>query len=240
MVPTPLLRPVPSRTPWLGWAGIRAVLLGVSVVVLLVAWLWGVRSATLDDLRSDVAAGRVTTVEVAGGLSPGAVGDAVQEVRWRADGWERRTQVRWTAGPPDATGTWSGEDAPPVVDQDVATLVRTWDSDVRVDRRGYPTGVTWSADVLGVTVPGPVAVLVLVQGLGGLLVIVGGPDPRRATRWGWFWLSTLPLGMTAFLLLSGPLPGRPPAAVGTRRLRGGWAFVVAALLGGVSGGLNAL
>lgn len=242
MVSAPVLVPSPPRGSWVGWAGVRAALLALTVVVLLATPLLGERAATLDDLRTAVAEGRVAAVEVRGGLPADAVGSALQEVRWR-EGWQRHhTEVRLVAGPEDgsSSGSSGGDPPPPVVRRDVGSLVRSWDPLVRVDRTGRGSGSHVSGTVLGVDVPGWVGVLVLVQGLGGLLVVAGGPDPARATRWAWFWLSALPLGMTAFLLLSGPLPGRPPVAPGRRRLRGGWAFVLVALAGGAVGGMGAL
>lgn len=40
-------------------------------------------------------------------------------------------------------------------------------------------------------------------GLAAVLLIVTGPPPRLATRWGWFWLSGTGVGPVAYLLLSG-------------------------------------
>jgi hypothetical protein len=60
------------------------------------------------------------------------------------------------------------------------------------------------------------------------------PPRARATWRGW----AVPFGVTAFLLLSGPLPGRRSGVPGPRRLRGGWAFVLSmVVLGGVQGSL---
>ena len=56
--------------------------------------------------------------------------------------------------------------------------------------------------------------------------------PERATRWAWFWLQWNPVGVLAFLLLSGPVPGVPAPRPGARRLTGGWAFLLSLLLGG--------
>ena len=64
--------------------------------------------------------------------------------------------------------------------------------------------------------------------LAVLLLIVGGPEPWRATRWAWGWVVLLagPLGSVAYLLLGGPLALLRPHA-GHRRLTGGWAFLLA-------------
>jgi hypothetical protein len=56
--------------------------------------------------------------------------------------------------------------------------------------------------------------------VGAFLLLIAGPDPRRATRWGWFWLSMLGrsagLGALAFLLL-GARPARRRSTAGQHR-----------------------
>ncbi|RHW25914.1 hypothetical protein D0Z08_16365 [Nocardioides immobilis] len=65
----------------------------------------------------------------------------------------------------------------------------------------------------------------------GMLGAAG--EPWRATRWAWFWLILMlpPFACPAYLLFGGPAglarPKRPEA-----RLTGGWAFLLAILLGG--------
>ena len=84
----------------------------------------------------------------------------------------------------------------------------------------------WSSSVRGLRVPDWVAGLALLRGLATLWHIVKGPQPWRATRCAWFWLPGSPLGLLAFLLLSGPMPGvRSPRRL-ERRLHGGWAFLI--------------
>lgn len=62
-----------------------------------------------------------------------------------------------------------------------------------------------------------------------------GPAPWRATSWAWIWLilGGGPLGSIAYLLLGGPLGLWRPRDV-NRRLTGGWAFLIALVLGGGS------
>ncbi|MCI2237700.1 hypothetical protein MN205_04250 [Kineococcus sp. TRM81007] len=229
----------PVRAPWRGWAGVRAALLAVTLVVLLVTLVFGERAADVQDLRVAARAGRVAGVQVVGGLPAGATGEVVQRVRWRADwrgAWQvRSAEVRLVSDEhlvgalSDAVGEAS---ALPVTTRDVGQAVRAWDPGVRVERVEHARGFVLSARVLGATVRGWVVVLLVVQSLGALLVLIGAAEPWWATRWAWFWLFSLPLGTTAFLLLSGPLPGRRQHAPGSRRLRGGWAFVLAVLVGG--------
>lgn len=64
--------------------------------------------------------------------------------------------------------------------------------------------------------PDPLRLLAVGGGLVAFLLLIGGPEPARANRWAWFWLSgvgrTFSVGAIAFLLLSGPVRGvhRPP------------------------------
>ncbi|WP_041291827.1 hypothetical protein [Kineococcus radiotolerans] len=229
---------------WRGWAGVRAVLLVLTAVVVLAALVRGEHGATLRDLQDDVGSGRVSRVQVTGDLPPGTTGTARQEVRWRS-GWRtHQVEVQLVAGPlASGTGgtTMTGDDGSPlpVTRQDVGALVRSWDPQVRVDRTGYPSA-SYSATVLGLEVPGWVGLLTLLQWLGAVLLLIHGPEPRWVSRWGWFWSFALPFGVTAFLLSSGPLPGRRYVAPGPGRLRGGRAFVVSLLLAGALGGSGAL
>lgn len=68
-----------------------------------------------------------------------------------------------------------------------------------------------------------------------VLVLLATPHVVRATRWAWFWLFWIlpPVGILAFLLAGGPT-GLVPQRPGGRRLTGGWAFLLAVLLGGTS------
>lgn len=131
------------------------------------------------------------------------------------------------------------------------------------DSTGLQLGVGRDAEVIrsraqaaGVPVStgggGPAHTLVTLASLTGLvlaLVLIGGPQPRRATKWAWFWLVLVPggVGALAWLALESPwssganrrpepLPhGRQPQDT---RLTGGRAFVIAAALGLVVSGLG--
>lgn len=80
--------------------------------------------------------------------------------------------------------------------------------------------------LLGWHVPNAVAIPAFVLFLAGLVVLMAGPQPRRATRWAWFWLLLPPLGCLLFLTLSGPTGGVPAPRDPDRRLTGGWAFLL--------------
>ncbi|WP_432545060.1 hypothetical protein [Kineococcus sp. SYSU DK002] len=198
----------------------------------------------MDDLQVDVAAGKVSQVQVTGGLPPGSTGMAWQEVQWHAGWWTYQAQVQLVTDPADSstsgTGTsGAGASIPQVTGHDVGVLVQEWDPTVSVERRG-DTGSSVTTTVWGVGVPGWVGLLGVLQWLGAVVLLVRGPEPRWVSRWGWFWLSALPLGVTAFLVMSGPLPGRRYVPPGLGRLRGGRAFVVALLLAAALGGIGGL
>ena len=208
-----------------------AIGLMAAVAVALMVTL-GMRPASYGDLLSDVAESKVVEVDYVGGeeLSPG---DQV-ELRWSVlagvldqyalvtiddsrgyDAWDESVFV--SAGDPRETllSINPGLQVTDASDADAPSV----------------TFMEWRA-------PWPVAVLALASWLAVLLLLVGGPEPWRATRWAWFWiwLSTGPFGALAYLLLGGPLGmGRPrnPA----RRLTGGWAFLISIVFfGGSSAG----
>lgn len=224
MISAPTEFPPRARATWRGWAAVRAGLLVLTAVTVLAALLLGVRDSTVTDLERAVTSGRASDVQVTGGLPSDALdGSATQQVSWREGRQRHRTENRQVRG---GTGT----------EQDVRVLVASWNRSVPVETVPWGSGPTWT--VLGLGVPTWVGVLTLVQGFGGLVVLVNAAPPWRATRWAWFWLFSLPFGVTAFLLLSGPLPGRPTGRTSSRRLRGGWAFVLSmVVLGGVQGSL---
>lgn len=75
-------------------------------------------------------------------------------------------------------------------------------------------------------------------GLATLILLIGGPQPRLATKWAWFWLLGIgPLSL-AFLLLE-PVPVWQREALPARnRLTGGWGFVIALVAGLVGSALH--
>jgi hypothetical protein len=96
---------------------------------------------------------------------------------------------------------------------------------------GLPSTTDHGFTFMGWGVPWHVVLLGTASWLAVLLLIVGGPEPWRATRWawGWAWLLTGPLGSVAYLLLGGPTGFLRPHH-GHRRLTGGWAFLLAWVL----------
>ena len=95
------------------------------------------------------------------------------------------------------------------------------ESDVRVEQRG------WIRPRLLGSAAGVASLLTF-------LLLLGGPVPWRANRWGWFWLMGVGretgVGALAFLLLSGRTPGLPTPRDPSRRLDGLQGFGVSILL----------
>jgi hypothetical protein len=87
------------------------------------------------------------------------------------------------------------------------------------------------SSLLGWRLPNWLGLAAFALVLGGLASLVGGPQPWRATRWAWFWLVLTPVGSIAFVLFSGPTPLLPTPRDPTRRLTGGWAFLLSIPLG---------
>ncbi|MGZ4653740.1 MAG: hypothetical protein ACXVYY_05940 [Oryzihumus sp.] len=213
------------------------LLAGWAVTLGLTLWTRPGES-TPQQLRADVAAGRVDHYEVVYGtrtghgpwnvsttdfnLSPIGPG-----IAWSLHDGRRRwasitgVPVDLNSSPPQAhaplnpDGTPTGE---PLTDPLVAPLVAALDRD-------------------GATSPVPqpelLEPLVVVVGLTGLVMLVTGPPPHRGTKWFWFWLLGVSagLGLVAWLVLEHLFPPRSKV---TRRQRGltGFAlsFVAASLV----------
>lgn len=221
---------LPARTAYDDWLDRRwrltgAVLGLLAVVTASLMVTLGLRPATYGDLLADVASGKVAEVRVIGPDAP-SEGDTV-ELRWSSLGGVLDqyvvVQVAGSSG-----YDISGE-----------RLFAT-----QVDPRDILRGISPSVQLteassvddppvtfMGWGVPGQVALLGVATWLGVLLLVVGGPEPWRATRWawGWAWLLSGPLGSVAYLLLGGPTGFLRPRD-GHRRLTGGWAFLLVGVL----------
>jgi hypothetical protein len=222
----------PTRPGWSARWDRRCdrVRLGVIACWLLVVValpLAGERSASWNDVQAAVGDGAVHTVRVSGELGPGTSGYGTVEIHWR-DGLLRRvTTVVQVRGQGERPGESTLEDASAVLHTAPSTRLAALQPGLSVRRDDDLPG---GGRLFGWAVPavvGMVAFFLLVVGFG---LLVTGPQPWRATRWAWFWLLASPVGAIAFLLLSGRTPGLPTPKDLTRRLTGGWAFLLALAL----------
>ncbi|WP_166389719.1 hypothetical protein [Nocardioides ochotonae] len=225
-----------------------AVVLLVGWVALLVATVaQGHRTSSYSDLVSAVRSGDATDVQVSPSLRPRTTnGQRTVEIRWR-DGLVRHTtsvlEVRGRQA-----GSW-GDGTSAVLRRPVPDALRALDPGLEIttisrdgdgDGDGGGGGLGVSATYLGWEVPARPAGAYLALWLGTVLLLAVGPEPRRVTPWGWFWLLLLtgPIGAIAFLVLSGVLSRKPVAAPMALRTGGGWALILALALGTVTGTLD--
>lgn len=228
-------RPTQQYDGWLDrrWRLSCRLLLLLWLAVLLAAGLVGEKESSFHDLEAALAEGSVSAVEVTGLPGPGSTGHSLATLRWEGRFVDRFAEVAVVQGADDGSvQTWA-EDLPSYRAEALVEWLRALDPDVRltyVDHRG---GGVWH--FLSWEVPQWVAVTGLAAWLSTVMLAAGGPEPWRATRAAWLWLVLLGGwgGVTAFLVLGGPLgTGRPRE--GSRRLTGGWAFLLALVIAGGS------
>ncbi|PKH40667.1 hypothetical protein SAMN05192575_105246 [Nocardioides alpinus] len=196
-----------------------------AVAVVLV----GEKQSDLSSLAGSLANGSVTRVEVVGlPQDPDWRGRQQVTLKWRESVLSRYAVVTVDTrrNPSDQ---WDGDQV---------------NGDLEVHLRGFgpEPDITYSEatgfqEWRGYRGPGWVALLAFAAWLGTGLLVIGGPEPWRATRWawGWFVLMAGPLGSLGYLLLGGPLSLARPKDV-RQRLTGGWAFLIALVF---FGGANA-
>lgn len=211
-----LARPT-QRVTHLRWA-----LLVLWIAALVGASSTFARQASIEELYAAVSAGDVDSVTIIERRLDGTTGPGVEEVRWR-EGWVPRVATVFTLRT-EREPAGSGFQ---VTSQDVATVLARRGSAVDITKVDRTEG--WSA-AWPISRWLPVLAVVLWAMSWGLLIT--GPEPWRATRWAWFWLLTPPLGPLLFLALSGLTPGLPTPKRVSRRLTGGWAFLIGAIIGG--------
>ncbi|HST80494.1 MAG TPA: hypothetical protein VLL08_02005 [Kineosporiaceae bacterium] len=204
-----------------------ALFAGWLLVTLMTAGI-GERATDFDHLTSALADGRVVRISISGeGLGPTASGQVTQDVHWR-DGLLRRVStvsVRSSGEEDDSTA--DGEERVTITANDVGTYLTQRNPQLTVTRSGYMES---NSSRLGWRVPQWLAMLGFGISLATLLLLIGGPQPWRATRWAWFWIWGIPLGTPIYLLLSGPTPLLPAPRNPSRPLTGGWAFLLACVL----------
>jgi hypothetical protein len=203
--------------------------LALAAAALLVTT--GTRPATYGDLLADVASSKVDVVQVIGPDAP-VKGDRL-ELRWSV--WGGLLDQYALVQVADDRGYDAWDEPVFVSAGDPRDTLRSINPGVTITN-GSTSGDS-SFSVQEWRAPGGVVLLALATWLGILLLLVGGPEPWRATRWAWAWfvLFAGPLGCVAYLLLGGPLGVARPRNP-DRRLTGGWAFLLAMFL---FGGANA-
>ncbi|GAA1391775.1 hypothetical protein GCM10009599_11120 [Luteococcus peritonei] len=200
----------------------------VSAVAML---LLGQRVTDYSHLQQALASGRVNQVRVEGAfghttdLPAEATGTTQVRIVWRDGLLERVTEVQ-QYHPGDGMG--EPVEGYPSITGEVEDALR--DIDPQVSITWADPRSSWS-NLAGFQGPVWIISLILLAAAGIVTLLLGGPEPRLATRWGWIWLLSSPLTLVvalAFLLVGcrGHQPGR-------RRLTGGWAFVLKLLLGGL-------
>jgi hypothetical protein len=234
----------PRWARWAGWAryrrAARALLIAVLLADAVVAFIALPNSADLGLLASAVNHGRVVVINGAP-RSPTVGPVPLWSVPSAGVEWSDSDGHRWltqSGGGVDGLaqlvpGFRPGRGLLPVPN-DLLDAVG----------RGDPLGVVRSVlDLLAAF-----AWLVM------LVVLLAGPPPRRATRWGWVWLFALPLSIGGlwWLLRESPWSARPapspvpdasPGTVAGGLLRrdgrlGGWpALILAATSGAIGTGL---
>ncbi len=207
--------------------------------MLVVLWIFvfstslvvGERQTTLTDLLNAVASGKVAEVHVAGALPAGSSGWTTLDVRWRQGLQARHATVVQASPDSEREAANTGLSSASVVTTDVARLIR--DRAPHVQVRVSEARASSTAEVLGWSVPSWMLLIVLIGLAVTLGLVVNGPEPWRATRWAWAWalLFTGPLAAASFAVLSGPTPWIPTPKEVARRLTGGWAFLLGAVLG---------
>lgn len=196
------------------------------------ALFFGESRATYAELERDVASGAVTEVQVTRGLGREARGFAVVEVHWHK-GWFGHTTQVVEANPIDRGGRQvGGSDVTARVSPTTTDRLREIEPGLDVSRTSRGR---FGGEVFGRSAPDWVVFATFLVWLSTITYLIAAPRPWRATKWAWFWLLGIlpPLGPLAFLAIGGPTRVLGPPAPGSRRLTGGWAFLIALVLGSV-------
>lgn len=220
---------VPVVSP--GWGTWRVVLLAWLAVVVVAVLLTGTRPASLGDLQRGLASGEVTAVTLVGALEPGATGQAQPLIFWHDGLLPRYTTVQHHRG--FASERQLSQGGIPVVSADLAGELARWTPNGDLDVVSEPVRSVCGTTIHDWCVPPGTALAAVAWGMVTFVTLVAGPQPRRATRWAWFWLlaGLGPVVLVGYLILGLPRPGEPLQPQG-RRLTGGWAFLIGLLLPG--------
>lgn len=208
-----------ARDGWPRGHRVWGWVLAVAVLTLAVTWMTaGAKQEPYDSFTRALESGEVSAIEVAGTreMTSDANGFFTLDVYWRDNFRPRVSQVTQASSErQERSARRNGADVVVVTDD----LVAEWKEvqpELEVTQRPRHTGSTLGRHPDGVgnhELPGWAGFLAMFVVLGVFVQIVRGPQPLRATRWGWFWLLVwVPtLTVPAYLLLGGPLGlgGRP-------------------------------
>jgi hypothetical protein len=218
-----------TRVGW--WLGqcVRAAAGLVLLGGLLGAALGAAVPSSLPVLSEDLASGRVAEIVFAqsSDFAPPTLrtGDPHPVVRWKivGSGWRVASAGEGQISP-DPSQTVGSVDA---VENDIRH---------QAEAAGVPVSLS------GPRPPRLLIPIALVGQLVLVLVLIGSPQPRYATKWAWFWILLLPggLGHLAWISVEAPWSSRAnrrPEPLphsrqsDDRRLTGGRALVISAVVG---------
>lgn len=202
----------------------RMVLLAVLVALALATVLTGRLESTLADLESDVAAGRVTAIElqVTHPSLPADHGYVI--VTWKDGVVPRYLEVDQVTSldPPSGYDDDQTRVRGPIAEHLDALAPGELNVTIGEAPGAWGTAMGWR-------MPFWIGIGVLLWTFALLGHLVGGPQPRHATKWAWFWLFTSAVGPVAVVVYLVSGLKREPAPH-ERRLTGGWAFLLSILI----------
>jgi hypothetical protein len=238
----PVEMPDDVRHRYARWRRWRWLLLGVTVAVQLGTVVVTPLPDRPRDLAADLAADRVTAFEVGFFEREPEIGFAFP---LEGDGTTSQPGVRWTT----SEGLRHQTDLRVLSDQVTDGSFRRLDeaATIRATARAAGGRATGGGEsTMAAILPG----LAFLTFLTAVLLLITGPEPRRFTRWGTFWLLCLPAGtgIVWWLLREAPWSramSAEPAPQGWRRQlgpfrrrRGGWSgFFWLLLIGALAGPL---
>jgi hypothetical protein len=169
---------------------------------------------SVGELEAALTSGQVRTLTIERPPNGVQVGGDFR-VEWTGAGRPGYASYQYSSG---ASGTVADEGAI------ILAAAQSSPSPVAVEVRHeslVPSGVIWGW--FGIAV------------LTTIGLLIAGPQPRRATKWAWFWLavSITPLWLVFLVLEPVPMWSDQPRPVARRRLTGGWAFLLSLVLGSV-------
>jgi len=228
------------RSIWSGWSrGIGVTLLAGWVLLISSTLLSAERGSSLPSLQEAARNGDVSVVHTAGGLGPRERGVATLELTWRDGLFRYWAEVREARPFDGAAAARPGDSVVTRVDGTQAPRVRAGVverleeyRDLRVEEDGEEAPNDLYGDIYGWRLPAWAVMLTAALTVGGWVLLICGPQPWRATRWAWFWLSGIgtPIGQLAYLILGGPASFGTPPRDYERGLTGGWAFLFACVV----------